>query len=408
MYILLYTLIVFLSLEILSMLIVKWARKKFPWLITSEDEYPELSKEGLDKFIQSGYDPELGWIRKPNTSNQEKGKYGPTTYHIDSDGSRSNPANADKPIDIACFGDSFTFCRQVNDNETWEYYLSELSNRGVSNYGVGNYGIDQAYLRLEREIKVKKINPKIVLMGVVPSTIVRILCIWKHYNEFGNTFGFKPRFDIVDGKLVLIKNYIDKESKFLNYKNYIPEIREKDFFYKSKFKKEMIRFPYSYHTLKNSKRNFKIISTVFLNTFFKQIGVKSDHLAGNPLEEIMKINLQLRCKLFSDKYALDLLHGIIENFKKLSSEYKFVPVFVLLPQKDDVLRVKKKHNFYSNFIEKTSKSMQIIDLTVPLSQLNNLDDLYSDDGVYGGHFSKDGNKLVANYIYNILKEKQNI
>ena len=40
---------------------------------------------------------------------------------------------------ILCFGDSFTFCRQVNDNETWEYYLSELENTNVKNFGVGRF-----------------------------------------------------------------------------------------------------------------------------------------------------------------------------------------------------------------------------------------------------------------------------
>ena len=39
-----------------------------------------------------------------------------------------------------------------------------------------------------------------------------------------NTFGFKPRFDIKDGKLVLIKNIIDEESKFNEYENYLGDI----------------------------------------------------------------------------------------------------------------------------------------------------------------------------------------
>lgn len=40
-------------------------------------------------------------------------------------------------------------CREVNDNETIQYFLSNLTNSFVSNYGVGNYGLDQAVLRFE-------------------------------------------------------------------------------------------------------------------------------------------------------------------------------------------------------------------------------------------------------------------
>ena len=62
-------------------------------------------------------------------------------------------------------------------------------------------------------------------MCVVPSTIVRIMCVWKHYNEFGNVFGFKPRFEIENGKLKLVKNIMDNEKKIFELEKYLPEIR---------------------------------------------------------------------------------------------------------------------------------------------------------------------------------------
>lgn len=53
---------------------VNFVNKKFQWLIIAKDEKPTLSQEGLKKFIPDGYDPELGWIRKPNTEHNEKGR----------------------------------------------------------------------------------------------------------------------------------------------------------------------------------------------------------------------------------------------------------------------------------------------------------------------------------------------
>ncbi len=41
---------------------------------------------------------------------------------------------------------SFVFSRQVEDDETWQHFLSRLSHSNVLNFGVGNYGFDQALL----------------------------------------------------------------------------------------------------------------------------------------------------------------------------------------------------------------------------------------------------------------------
>jgi len=66
--------IIFSIIEIIGFIISSYVRKNFQWLITDSDENPNLSVEGLKRFIPNGYDSELGWMRKPNTSHDEKGK----------------------------------------------------------------------------------------------------------------------------------------------------------------------------------------------------------------------------------------------------------------------------------------------------------------------------------------------
>ena len=140
--------------EMLSYFLVVTLRKRFQWLITPKDEIPEIKKEALDKFLKHGYDPELGWVRKPNTRKVEYGRYtvsekntqndmkiGETMYHINDDGARLNTGHVDLPETVSCYGDSFAFCRQVNDDETWEWYLSELTKTNVLNWGVGNLSL---------------------------------------------------------------------------------------------------------------------------------------------------------------------------------------------------------------------------------------------------------------------------
>lgn len=391
------------ALEVCSYILVNKLRKNFQWLITLKDEFPELNKNGLKKFMKIGYDPELGWIRKPNMEKEEIGKSGKTKYHIDKIGSRKNPGHEKLSKKISFYGDSFLFSRQVNDNETCQWHLSEIAKTNVLNFAVGNYGLDQALLRLKREYPRNK--TKIVVMGVVPSTIVRVLCVWKHYNEFGNIFGFKPRFIIKRGRLKLIRNFIDTEDKFLNYNEYLNKIRKYDYFYKTKFKQEMIQFPYFISILSDPMRNIPIFFFVFISKLFKT--EKGIEAYPHAMKVIMKVNLKLRYKLFKEnKNAVKLLQKLVEEFANYGKKNKFVPVFLFMPQKDDLLFIRKKGCYYKDFIENIKRELFIIDLTDYLIDREDLDEVYSDDNEYGGHYSDYGNRLIAGFIYKEIKENK--
>jgi len=396
-------LIAYTITELILCKIILYVNKRFSWLITDKDEKPTLSESGLKKFISHGYDSEFGWVRKPNTFHIENGKEGSTKWTINSIGARTNPNFENLESRISCYGDSFTFCRQVNDDETWECYLSELQHTNILNFGVGNYGLDQTLLRLKREYPKNK--TKIVIIGIVPDTISRILSIWKHYYEYGNTFGFKPRFILTENNLRLIKNPIDHESKFFHYEKYLDQIKENDFFYHNKFKKEKIRFPYSITILKNIKRNFSIIYWILLIQIYKKLKKDVSNIEWNPMRTIMRINLNWRIKLYQDPSAIMLLKEIIKEFIKIMQEKNATLVLVFLPQKDDVNFIRKNFHFYKNTLLEIKRldNLCVIDLTDYLINQKNLDELYSDPNNYGGHFSKQGNKIIAN----ILNEELN-
>jgi len=396
-------LIAYTLTELILCKIILYVNKRFSWLITDKDEKPTLSESGLKKFISHGYDSEFGWVRKPNTFHIENGKEGSTKWTINSIGARTNPNFENLESRISCYGDSFTFCRQVNDDETWECYLSELQHTNILNFGVGNYGLDQTLLRLKREYPKNK--TKIVIIGIVPDTISRILSIWKHYYEYGNTFGFKPRFILTENNLRLIKNPIDHESKFFHYEKYLDQIKENDFFYHNKFKKEKIRFPYSITILKNIKRNFSIIYWILLIQIYKKLKKDVSNIEWNPMRTIMRINLNWRIKLYQDPSAIMLLKEIIKEFIKIMQEKNATLVLVFLPQKDDVNFIRKNFHFYKNTLLEIKRldNLCVIDLTDYLINQKNLDELYSDPNNYGGHFSKQGNKIIAN----ILNEELN-
>ena len=382
---------VWMTVELIVKKIVIDVNRQFHWLLVKKDENPSLSKTGLEKFFKHGYDSELGWIRKPNTFHEEIGKHGKTLWNINERGSRKNSFDKLNNIKISCYGDSFTFGRQVNDDETWVHNLAKLSKTNVLNFGVGNYGIDQALLRLKREFTK---NPtEFVIIGVVPDTISRILSVWKHYYEYGNTFGFKPRYKISKNNLELVKNFIDEKSKFENYENFLKDIQENDFFYKNKFKREIITFPYSISILKNFERNVGIISRIYRKI--------------DPMEIIMKRNLEWRIKLFNEKFALPLLIKIIQEYVKYSQQAKFKAIFIFLPQKDDILFIKRNYHFYKNAVNEIEKiqGLIFIDILQELSEYGNLNELYSEDSEYGGHYSVLGNEFIAKIIFEKLNTR---
>lgn len=382
-------LLVYFSLEMGLHFYIHALRKRFQWLITAQDKYPLFSEELITKFVSDGFDPELGWSRKPNTSKQESGKYGPTHYHMNAHGQRANPGHEHLPKLISTYGDSFTFCRQVNDNETFQHHLSTLTQTNVLNYGVGNYGLDQAYLRMQREYPHHK--TPIVIIGVVPSTIVRIQSVWKHYNEFGNTLAFKPRYILQDKALTLIPNAINSIEKFQNYRPYLPVINQHDRFYESKFLADMLSFPYCHALLKAPKRHLSLMTHVTCGRNLRA------------LDSIMATNLSLRQGLFADADSIALLLAMLESFINYGAKQQFIPILMWMPQKDDILSIRSQGPFYDTFIQAAKQRMNVIDLTEILLPVDNIEALYSDDSHYGGHLSREGNKIVAQVVYRTLQ-----
>ena len=397
----------FIVLEAIFRYLIFKVNRVFQWLILQKDEYPKLPLKELEKFFEHGYDQELGWVRKPNTEHNEIGENSRVTkWTTNSNASRTNPDFDDMHSEISCYGDSFTFCRQVNDNETWEHYLSKSLNTNIQNFGVGNYGIDQSLLYLKKNFQKNKTN--IIILAVVPDTISRIVSVWKHYYEYGNTFGFKPRFFLQKNNLVLNKNPINSQEKFSNYEKYLEEIRNNDFFYKNKFRKEKISFPYSITVFRNAKRNFRIIYWVLKIQNLKKKGIDTKEIDWNPMKIIMEINLKWRLRLFKDSETTKLLKEIIQEFSDFVKTNESKPVFAFLPQKDDLIFIKKNHNFFQNFLNELNsiKDLHIIDFTNILVKDPNLDELFSDNNEYGGHYSKYGNEVIASIFEQELKNKK--
>ena len=251
-----YIFIIFFIFELVIFLLINFFRGKIPWIITNDDEYPIFDKKKIKSFFNKTFDAHLGWNWKPNTKHEEKIFFKTNKIFFGALGERKNIKNKKKIYDFATFGDSFVFCRYVKNDETWQEQLSKLNISKGLNFGVGNYGLDQTYLKYTNTKLPKSV--KNIFIGFVPETLSRCLCSWKHYHEFNNTYAFKPKFQIFKRKLNLIDNPIKNIHSFENIKKIIKIIKNKEFFYKEKFIKYKLFFPYSFSVTREAKYNLKL------------------------------------------------------------------------------------------------------------------------------------------------------
>jgi len=395
--------IAIILLELIVFFTVRTLRKDFQWLITAEDEYPTLDPNGLKKFFGSSYDPELGWVRRPNTTGKEKGQKGEITFHVDDKGARLNPY-AEKPSLIAAFGDSYVFARQVEDDETWEVQLSEMIGYDVMNFGVGNYGADQGLIRYERTQLSDDV--KVAILGFVPETICRVHSYWKHYLEFGNTFAFKPRFKLDESdELFYLKNPMKSTDHFQKVSEMIPEIAKNDEFYKSKFRSLQFRFPYLISFLRHPVRHSELISTLLYRASKRLTGAANPRIENMPFKLIMKYNILGSHRLYKGQRYKKLLKKILLRFKEKAEERGHIPLILVMPQLLDLELTEGQKTVYQTYFKEIDKMVDVIDMT-DIFKEKNFRTLYIDDQ-YGGHLSVDGNRLVADEIKKWLL-KQNL
>jgi hypothetical protein len=87
----------------------------------------------------------------------------------------------------------------------------------------------------------------------------------------------------------------------------------------------------------------------------------------------------------------------LKEFKKLSDQNEAKIYFVMLPQLNDLKKIKNGNKFYRDFLNEANQILPTFDFSEKLAQEDNLSSLYSDDR-WGGHYSVYGNQLLAQFL----------
>ncbi|MBI5362619.1 MAG: SGNH/GDSL hydrolase family protein [Planctomycetes bacterium] len=148
------------------------------------------------------FDAELGWtVLADATSLDGKartnsiGARGPREYAL------ANPASVTR---VVCVGDSYTWCDEVGDADTFEAQLEALRpDVECINLGVPAYGTDQALLRWRRD--GERLAPDVLVVGLLLENIGRNVNRYRPlwYPGSGSAPS-KPRFVLVHDRLELV------------------------------------------------------------------------------------------------------------------------------------------------------------------------------------------------------------
>ena len=111
---------------------------------------------------------------------------------------------------------------------------------------------------------------------------------------------------------------------------------------------------------------------------------------------------------YNNKTDTNLLKKIIQKFIKDIEKEKSIPIIVIFPYKIDVLEHKKyKKNYYTDFFKEFEKKVNCIDLTEIISSLRTKElNKFYHSNFFGSHFTPNGNRFCANYIYKYLKRSK--
>jgi hypothetical protein len=165
-------------------------------------------RSGLDRIAAGEtyitFDQTLGWTTAPSGT----GVAPKATYRSNSAGLRSSREYSLAPPEtgprLAAFGDSFTHCDDVENEDCWTAQLEEaVPGAEVLNFGVSGFAPDQAWLRYQRDGRAYQ--PCAVLIGYMVENVNRVVNRFRPFYQpdTGITLG-KPRFLLRDGGLELL------------------------------------------------------------------------------------------------------------------------------------------------------------------------------------------------------------
>jgi hypothetical protein len=301
------------------------------------------------------YDPELGWVSKPKVSMDHMFGNG-TSVRTNSRGFRNvddtAPAVPAGRYRVFCSGDSFTFGDGVDNDRTWCQQLNARDPRiEPVNLGVGGYGADQAYLRFLRD--TRDLQYQAHVFAFIPDDFVRM--------EEPTFLGFgRPVLAVERGELVTRNVPVPVFASRFPWLTAIPRAL-------------------------NDTRTHSLIARI-------------QKKASRPGDASGETQAQ------RDERMRPIIRLMFADMKRRSEADGGRFVLLYLSFINDLRGTRP--NPWTAFLEETARELQIpfVNVFDEMRARDDVQELFLSEGTAGGHYSNAGHALVADILYERLRE----
>jgi len=353
-----------------------------------EAPIPDCNETGQKCVNQKIFSKQLGWFYPPHFVFQDQqgiiyrhGQYGERvtrTYYA-----------ADL---IASYGDSFTHCNEVKDDDTWQTFLAHKLAKNVLSFGVAGYGPDQALLLYATN---ETMGPKvpIVMLCIFPENINRVVNVYRNFYMYRDPLSLtKPRFALLNGTFTLLENPVKAVSELekLFDPSFVEQIGAYDYWYQLGGRLPAIRFPYALAL-------FRWREIVAQN-------IKASLCRSIPAIVAPTFNLDL----YAEPEPLATMCGIVDKFVETAINRDQYPIIAVIPHTDYVREVLEtgttRADPLTNYMKR--RHYVVFDLVRAMADLKpSLAQLHS---WYHGHATVEGNRVTADLINLLLQQQARI
>ena len=368
--------ITWIAIEIIAGVFFEFYGRDRFWAHIQQDvqaNLHQIDRKLIARFKMNAFDRDLGWDQRPNRRRTKRDLAGAIwKANFDEMGRRVIPFKG-KVVKISSYGDSYTLGGEVNGDQTWQFFLSELTETKVLNYGVDGYGTDQAVLKLKRNFERGR-KTEIVVLGIWSENINRIMNVYRQFYLESRSPGllFKPMLHKVDEKYEWLPNPLQTLEGPGDVVAAFEIAKKNDLWYRLRQRRPSIGFPYILAAL-SFARYGAFYMTRDLNLWRMPEAIEK-------LEEIIRIGYRV-----SESYGARLL-------------------VLFIPTNNDLkLYSKGQSSTYRLFVEKIRKSYENTRLVV----VDTIEERFDADKFsilpYRGHASPYGNKVIARAIHKALR-----
>lgn len=273
------------------------------------------------------------------------------------------------------YGDSFTYCSEVDSAESWQSQFEEITAEKIVNLGVPGYGLDQALLKFERY--GSRYRTRFVIIGLNRFTYYRTLSyhtwhMFDHADKF--MFAFKPIFTPGHGGYELtpppcrsagcifdlLKNRPQSLERFMS---------EHDYWYRLNNSRPYARFP---HTL------------AFVHSSYLRLKEKFDQRTP--------ANRYFLFEPHSSKLVRHLIDRIADRCEKIGAR----PLFLLLYSAKDLTWIRQQGRGDRLILQHMKrKGYPFVDMNTYIPGKLGGEADFSTLSAPEGHLNRHGNRMVA-------------